>query len=1239
MCSHPIQYLLVAAAIAAVAAEPAPKFVPGKAATLEERETKPPAQTFLLKTDADLDALMAQGNQLAATGQHSAAIEIFQGLIEKAEDRVVAVPGENGAHESTRLFLPATDAARRALLAGSKTLRAEYAARFEGQAAAQVEAALVANDTAALARTASRFPATVAAQRARWWCGALLADAGDFASAAAVWDEFLALQPTMGGAGADLSLTLAQQSLALARSGQLAGARGVLARLEKESPTARRRIGGSEQSVVEFTRRALVAMATVERDAALPEAFAPTPQWRTQTDSELAPFVCMSGGRGFVRTLKSIACLEIATGKRLWEMPAPMQPLAAPSSRVHITGGMSEREVAGQQRFVVAATPEMVCFVENSPDSAANIEVRGVVMFGGPGPVMPQPRKFAGSSQLTARDARSGRLRWRIGQGEGRDEFSRLARWISPPTIVGDRVFIIALHIQSYHLVCLDAADGREVWHKLISHRLEGGLGWQGGVEMASASALRVMAGRILCLTNGGVFACFDQLTGEPRWFCQYTALMISGVNVMPPTRLAAVNPILAHERFAVILPADTDQIMAFDIVTGRMLWRQPREQQRFLVGVAAEDADAKAVVVLSGTSAAARALDDGKPAWSKLLEAGAGRPVLRHGKIYALTRSRGVVQLDGQSGREVCSSPIPTGEFRHLAEGDASLMVIGNRSLAALRSFAEAIEEMTRRVKSAADDPRRWRERGELNLQSARIPEAIEDLTKARALLQKARGAGAETDALLFRCNMEMAARDSGKSLVWLERAGAYATTTAARSERWLRIADAEQTRGNWAAARGALQQILDHETSEWLEVSGSSEPSGARLAGGRVLNRSMAAQQLEELAAAHGQGAAARTEATARRLLLEAVKRRDARGLAEIVASHPAGDMHEQGWLALAALHFAAREFDETAETLLWFLRAEPGAARRGDAALGVTLAGVRSARGGLARHGLALMEALTPNTRLSFGGVSGTAAALRQTLLRETPAAVAAREVEQGNEEDRKPGREIGLLRGADDLAGGRLFIEDRKLVRVAPGAARVMWTSTEVVGKRGRSDSSPVAGVLLDTVLLFRGGQAIALDADTGKLLWQEHGVRVENLSDVRGSDVLQRMLALVAASGRSPTPGGRMMFVVGNQLFCAKTSGEIASLSPRSGKPVWSVRLPETAGAWAAATVRESGGYVALVAGGGGIATEFRVAVLDARRGRLLAVWDVPKDRPEFSITADGRVQLVESEESKGTSQK
>lgn len=1221
-----------------MAADPAPKFAPGKPAMVEERESKPPP-AFLLKTDADLDALMAQGSQFASANQHGLAIDIFQGVIEKAEDRVVASAGENAEAGSSRLFVPAADAARQALVSGSKGLRAEYAARFEGQAAAQVETALAAGDAAGLAGVTGRFPATASAQRARWWCGALRADEGDFAPAAAAWDEFLEYEPSLGSADVDVPLTLAQQTLALAKSGQIVRARATLARLEKEMPTARRRIGGSEQNVVEFTRRALVAIATTPGEAALPEAFAPTPRWKIQTDIELAPFACFSDGRVFVRTLQSIACLEIATGKRLWEVPAAMQAGAASaSSRAQVAGMASDREVAGQQRFVVSATPEMVCYVENSPVGGSNIEIRGMVMFGGPGPVMHRASKFAGSSQLTARDARSGRLRWRVGLGEGRDEFSRVARWISPPTIVGGRVFVIALHIQSYRLVCLDAADGRTLWHRLISHRAEGGLAWQTGADMTSASALRVTAGRILCLTNGGVFACFDQLTGEPCWFCQYGALVVSGVNVMPPARLASVNPILSYEQTAVVLPADTDQVMAFDIATGRVLWRRPRDQQRFLAGIVAEKADARALVVLGGTSAAARSLEDGKLVWDTLLEAGAGRPVLRQGTLYAFTRSRGVVQLNAMNGRELRSSPVPAGEFRHLAEGGAWLMAIGNRSLATLRSFSDAIEEMTRRVESSPGDPRGWRDRGEMNLQSARIPEAVEDLTKARALQQKARASHTETDALLFRCCMEMAGRDGGKPLAWLEQAGAYATTASARSERWLRVAEVQEAHGKWGAAGEALQQILERETAAWLEVPPSSGSTGVRLAGGRVLNRSVAAQRLEELVRSHGRGVVARAETAARRRLADAVKHQDAHAMAEIIEMFPAGEAQEQAWLALAARHFAAREFDEAAETLLWFLRAEPAAARRGDAFLGVTLAGIRSGRGGLARQGLTLMEVLPAKARLSFGGVNGTAAELRRTLSHEAPGIV-AREAVSGTMEGVKSGREVALLPGAGDLAGGRMFVESRRFVRVAADGVRVMWASAEVTDKRGALDSSPMAGVVGDTVLLFRGSQAVALDADTGKLLWQERGVRLENLGEAPRSDVFRKMVAMVAASGRPAAPGWRAMFVAGNQLFRVKTSGEVASLSPRSADAVWSVKLPEMAVAWAAAGVREAGRYLVLVAATGGNAAENRVAVLDKQRGRLLAVWDVPKDRPEFALAEDGRVQVVESGETASGGQK
>ena len=1264
LCSHTIRCLAVACAGAVLAAEGPPKPLTATIIELKQPDSRNSAPTtFLLKTDADLDALMAQAKQFVATGQHGPAIEIYQGVIEKAEDRVVAAPVEGGADETARLFLPAADAARRALLDGPKAMRMAYAARFEAETTKQVDAAAAGGDVAALRRIASRFPATAAAQRARWRCATWLADTGDFAAAAAAWEEFLALQPTLGAADEDMAMTLAQQTLALARSGQVGRARQTLARLEKDFATTKRVIGGTELGVVDFVRRALAVAKTRTAAVALPEAFAPTPQWATQTKEELAPFVCANSGRIFTRTLKSIACLEMASGKRLWELPAMMQNTAESAAlRMQIPGASSDREVVGQQRYAVSATPEMVCYVENSPPGGANFEMPAMVMGRGPGPIMPQINKFAGSSRLTARDALSGRLRWCIGRGEGRDEFSRDARWVSSPVIAGNQVFVIALHIQSFHLVCLDAADGRLVWRSLISHRAEGGMNFQGLRDLSSASAPCVADGCVLCLTNGGVFAGFDQLTGEPRWFCQYTPLVVSGVNMVPPTRLAPVNPVLAREQFAVILPADADQVMAFDIGTGRMLWRQPRKERRFLAGIATGKNEGE-LMLLTGATAAALSLDTGKQVWEKALDANAGRSVLRGGTLYWPSRYRGVVQLDVSSGRELRCSASASAEFRHLAEADTALMAVGRHSLTVLRSLGDALDEMTRRVESTPAEEGAWRQRGELNLQAARFAEAFEDLTKALALQRKTRTSHAQTEALLFRCCLEMTARDSAKSSAWLERAAEFATTAAMRSERWLRVADAHETRKSWPAAADALQQILDHETEAWLDQPESDGGSGARLAGGRVSNRSVAAQRLEQLAEAHGVGVSSHAEATARRQLADAVQHRDTGALMEITAQHPVGETQERAWLMLAAWRFEARQWDAAADVLQQFLLAEPHAVHGGDAALGVALAGIQSARGGLARKGLALLETLPPKTRVSFGSVVGSAADVRQSLSREMPLPSPPREVEPGNQAVREPGREISLLPGADNLAGGRLFVDGRQFVRVGPDGARVVWTSAPVVEKRGETASAG-AVVLTDSVIVFCGTQMVALDADTGKLLWVERGVMMGNLSAavpavvfgpaqvvIQGGGIMQMM-----ANGRPMTSGLRTLFVAGQQLLRMDAAGRVASFSPRSGKAGWSVRLPEPAGVWAIAAMRTSGRYVALAAAAGeqtpeivpaaaGLgkfvfkqtgdsAGEIRVAMLDVWRGRLLAVWNVPKDWPEFSIRPDGRVQWAENRESK-----
>ena len=283
LCPYAIGWLAALCAVAGLAAEGPPNAPLSVRIVADAPPAKPAQPAFLLKTDADLDALMAQAAQLATAGQQGPAIEIYQGVIEKAEDRVMAVSVQGGADETVQLFVPAADAARRALLEGPKATRTAYAARFEPEAAALVKAAVADGDAAALRRIASRFPATVAAQQARRWSAAWLADEGNFAAAAAAWEEFVALYPTLGGAGEDLALALTQQILAQARGGQLARAQETLDRLEKEFPATKRIIGGTEQGVVEFARRTLAVARAQKADTPLSDAFAPTPRWTART--------------------------------------------------------------------------------------------------------------------------------------------------------------------------------------------------------------------------------------------------------------------------------------------------------------------------------------------------------------------------------------------------------------------------------------------------------------------------------------------------------------------------------------------------------------------------------------------------------------------------------------------------------------------------------------------------------------------------------------------------------------------------------------------------------------------------------------------------------------------------------------------------------------------------------------------------------------------------------------------
>ncbi|MBM3890988.1 MAG: hypothetical protein FJ388_17895 [Verrucomicrobia bacterium] len=96
-----------------------------------------------------------------------------------------------------------------------------------------------------------------------------------------------------------------------------------------------------------------------------------------------------------------------------------------------------------------------------------------------------------------------------------------------------------------------------------------------------------------------------------------------------------------------------------------------------------------------------------------------------------------------------------------------------------------------------------------------------------------------------------------------------------------------------------------------------------------------------------------------------------------------------------------------------------------------------------------------------------------------------------------------------------------------------------------------------------------------------------------------------------------------------QLLSIAAPGVVASLSPRRGEPIWSVELPDTKVNWANATTRIEGRHLALVVPETSTQAGSRVVVIDLRRGRLHAVWNLPPNTPQFTLLDDGRVQVTQ----------
>ncbi len=226
------------------------------------------------------------------------------------------------------------------------------------------------------------------------------------------------------------------------------------------------------------------------------------------------------------------------------------------------------------------------------------------------------------SNRLTAYSLETGRRRWSIGGGEGKDPQGSLVGcfFLGAPVADGDDLLIVGALGEEIRLLALDPASGALKWSQLLAYAdtkidLDVARRWV-------STPIAAGQGIIICPTTVGWLVAVDRTRRTVLWAHRYLPededndLSGDGGTLFQPAReLAgqwlAAPPVMAGSK-VVFTPSDGDVIVCLDLTQGRLHWQEDRDDGLYLAGVADDQ-----VIVVGPSSVTARALEDGKELWT----------------------------------------------------------------------------------------------------------------------------------------------------------------------------------------------------------------------------------------------------------------------------------------------------------------------------------------------------------------------------------------------------------------------------------------------------------------------------------------------------------------------------------------------------------------------------------------------------------------------------------------------
>jgi outer membrane protein assembly factor BamB len=250
------------------------------------------------------------------------------------------------------------------------------------------------------------------------------------------------------------------------------------------------------------------------------------------------------------------------------------------------------------------------------------------------------------------------------------------------PALVGDKLYVFARQGAEEVVLCLNAADGKELWqHKYEAQAVTGAAARHPGPRSSPA----VAEGKVVVLGVGGVLSCLDAATGKLAWRKDEFPKVV-------PRFFTATSPIITEGIVIAHLGGQGNgAIMAFDLASGELKWKWAEEGPAYSSPVLMTVAGTKQIVTLTEKSVVGVAVADGKLLWQlpfavQGMVYNAATPIVDGQTVIYTGAGRGTKAVkiekdgDGFAAKELWSNPQLAPQFNSPVLKDGLLFGLSNR-------------------------------------------------------------------------------------------------------------------------------------------------------------------------------------------------------------------------------------------------------------------------------------------------------------------------------------------------------------------------------------------------------------------------------------------------------------------------------------------------------------------------------------------------------------------------------